>query len=775
MGDSSLKLVIVESPAKARTLSKFLGAGYSVRASMGHVRDLPVSEFGVDVEAGFRPRYTIVRGKTRTVKELEAEASRAEQVLLATDPDREGEAISWHLAELLGIPSDQPCRIEFHEITRRAVEQALRKPRAIDHNLVNAQQARRILDRIVGYRLSPLLWKKVQRGLSAGRVQSAALRLICEREDEIEAFVVREYWTIDAILQPAASDGRLGEEEGVFRARLVAVDGQEPSIGTEQEARALADELRAQQPVVVSVTSTRRQRRPPAPFTTSTLQQEASRRLGFTARRTMQIAQQLYEGLDVGEEGPVGLITYMRTDSVNVAREAQEAARQFIEQRFGREFVPEHPNVYKSRKGAQEAHEAIRPTSVERTPESLKPYLKPEQWRLYELIWRRFVASQMVPAQVESTTVVVRAGRFELKATGSVILEPGFLVVWGPERRATSTAGDSAPAQDGRAESGEGADGSDEDEARQALPALTEGQPLVMKDAVPEQHFTQPPPRYNDASLVKTMEELGIGRPSTYAPTIETLLERRYVRREGQRLVPTPLGRAVVKLLKEQFPDVVDVEFTAQMEARLDAVEAGEVSWQDVVAQFYHPFERRVEEAMRNLERVTIEAEPSDEVCEQCGRPMVVKWGRYGRFLACSGYPECKHTRPLLRKTGANCPVCGGELVERHTRRGRTFYGCVNYPKCTYTLWHRPVGRACPSCGRPLVNQRARGGQRVVCAGTLEKGPDGQALCDYVEEGVASTQVPPSDGAAREPAAVTSRAGARRRAAKEAPSHDGQA
>ena len=774
MGDSSLKLVIVESPAKARTLSKFLGAGYSVRASMGHVRDLPVSEFGVDVEAGFRPRYTIVRGKTRTVKELEAEASRAEQVLLATDPDREGEAISWHLAELLGIPSDQPCRIEFHEITRRAVEQALRKPRAIDHNLVNAQQARRILDRIVGYRLSPLLWKKVQRGLSAGRVQSAALRLICEREDEIEAFVVREYWTIDALLQPPAPDGQPGEEEGTFRARLVAVDGQEPSIGTEQEARALADEVRVQHPVVASVTSTRRQRRPPAPFTTSTLQQEASRRLGFTARRTMQIAQQLYEGLDVGEEGPVGLITYMRTDSVNVAREAQEAALRFIEQRFGREAVPERPNVYKSRKGAQEAHEAIRPTSVERTPESLQPYLKPEQWRLYELIWRRFVASQMVPALVESTTVTVRAGRFELKATGSVILEPGFLVVWGPERRAAGAAGDGASASDGRAESGEGADGGDEGEARQALPLLTEGQALVMRDAVPQQHFTQPPPRFNDASLVKTMEELGIGRPSTYAPTIETLLERRYVRREGQRLVPTPLGRAVVKLLKEQFPDVVDVEFTAQMEARLDAVEAGEVSWQDVVAQFYHPFERRVEEAMRNLERVTIEAEPSDEVCEQCGRPMVIKWGRYGRFLACSGYPECKHTRPLLRKTGATCPICGGELVERHTRRGRTFYGCVNYPKCTYTLWHRPVGRACPRCARPLVYQRARGGQRVVCAGTLEKGSDGEALCDYVE-GVAPAGAPPADGVARQPAPLMSRAGARRGAAKEAPSHDGQA
>ena len=736
MGIASLKLVIVESPAKARTLSKFLGPQYTVRASMGHVRDLPVTEFGIDVDAGFRPRYTIVRGKARTVKELEAQAAKADQVLLATDPDREGEAISWHLAELLRIPEDAPCRIEFHEITRRAVEQALRQPRAIDKNLVNAQQARRILDRIVGYRLSPLLWKKVQRGLSAGRVQSVALRLICEREDEIEAFVPKEYWTIDALLRPEEADGSpSGQDGAVFRARLVAVDGQAIEIGTEQQARELAEALAGSRFTVTAVTSTRRQRRPPAPFTTSTMQQEAARRLGFTARRTMQIAQQLYEGLDLGEEGPVGLITYMRTDSVNVAAEAQEAARRFIAARFGPELVPDQPNVYKSRKGAQEAHEAIRPTSVERTPESVKPYLKPDQWRLYDLIWRRFVASQMAPALVESTTVQITAGRFELKATGSVILKPGFLLVWGPDKRQGSASrSEGLSVADDRPDADSGEAG-EEEEGRQALPALAEGQTLALVQVLPEQHFTQPPPRYNDASLVKTMEELGIGRPSTYAPTIETLLERRYVQREGQKLVPTPLGRAVVKLLKEQFPDVVDVEFTAQMEAQLDAIESGQVSWQQVVEQFYHPFERRVEEAMRSLERVAVQEEASGEVCERCGRPMVVKWGRFGKFLACSGFPECRNTRPLLHKVGVACPLCGGDVVERRTRKGRTFYGCSNYPRCTFTLWHRPVGRACPSCGRPLVYRRTRGGQLVICSGSLEQGEttNGKPACDYRE------------------------------------------
>lgn len=728
-----VRLVIVESPAKARTLGKFLGSPFVVRASMGHVRDLPITEFGIDVRAGFRPRYTVLRGKTRTVKELEAAAEQAEDVLLATDPDREGEAISWHLAELLGLPASTPCRIEFHEVTKDAVRRALLHPRPIDHRLVDAQQARRILDRIVGYRLSPLLWKKVQRGLSAGRVQSVALRLICDREDEIEAFVSKEYWTIDAVLVPP--------DAAPFSARLVAVDGKPAEIENEQQATALAEEMRGLAYRVASVRTSRRQRHAPAPFTTSTLQQEASRRLGYTARRTMQLAQQLYEGLDVGEEGPVGLITYMRTDSVRVADEARQQARAFIAAQWGAEAVPGKPNLYRSSKGAQEAHEAIRPTSVERTPDLLRRHLKPEQWRLYDLIWRRFVASQMAPALVETVAVRIEAGRLELKATGSTVVVPGFLMVWKPP------GAGGAPGQDGTAKTGAqaeapaGSGGTEGDEAEQMLPALEEGQALDLREVKPAQHFTQPPPRYNDASLVKTMEELGIGRPSTYAPTIETLLERRYCDRQNQRLVPTPLGRTVSRLLKDQFPNIVDVEFTARMEDQLDAVEAGKLPWQQVLEGFYGPFETQVEQAMAQLGRISIQAEPTDEKCDICGRPMVIRWGRFGRFLACTGYPECRNTRPLVARTGARCPRCGGELLERHTRRGRTFYGCSSYPKCDYTTWHRPVGRACPQCGRPLVEQRGRGGTRVVCAGQFEKGEEGKAVCQYRES---QAQKPPA-------------------------------
>ncbi|WP_324717713.1 type I DNA topoisomerase [Carboxydochorda subterranea] len=735
-----MKLVIVESPAKARTLSKFLGSSYKVRASMGHVRDLPITEFGIDVKNGFRPRYTIIRGKTRTVKELESEAKQAAQVLLATDPDREGEAISWHLSQLLGLPADQPCRIEFHEVTRRAVQQALDHVRPIDQRLVDAQQARRILDRVVGYRLSPLLWKKVRRGLSAGRVQSVALRLICDREDEIEAFVSKEYWTIDAVL--LAGDG-VGAQAS-FVARLVAYEGKEVEIPDEPTATRLAGELEQAALHVAAIRSSRRQRRAPPPFTTSTLQQEAARRLGFTARRTMQLAQQLYEGLDVGDEGPVGLITYMRTDSVHVADEARQAARQYIGEHFGPEFVPERPNVYKSGKGAQEAHEAIRPTSVERHPESVKAYLNRDQWRLYDLIWRRFMASQMVPALVESTVVEVEGGPFRLKATGSTVIKPGYLELWAPHAGAPGSGTQDA---DGRAKGAAESEGAEDEEGRQALPSLMEGQPLGLREVQPRQHFTQPPPRYNDASLVKTMEELGIGRPSTYAPTIETLLERRYCQRDGPRLVPTPLGRAVVRLLKEQFPDIVDVEFTARMESQLDAIEAGKLEWQRVIAEFYPGFESRIEQAMQTVGRVAVQDEVTDEKCEVCGRPMVIKWGRFGQFLACSGYPECKHTRPLVRHTGARCPRCGGELLERRSRRGRVFYGCSRYPTCTYTLWQRPVGRQCPRCGRPLVVQGGRGKSagQVVCAGWYEKTEQGERACDY-RESAQAREAPQADG-----------------------------
>ena len=755
-----MKLVIVESPAKARTLSRILGQGYVVRASMGHVRDLPVSDFGVDVQRGFEPRYVTVRGKARTVRELQEQAERAQQVLLATDPDREGEAIGWHLAQLLHLPEDRPCRIEFHEVTPRAVRQAVESPRAIDRRLVEAQQARRILDRIVGYRLSPLLWRKVQRGLSAGRVQSVALRLVCEREDEIEAFVPREYWTVDGRFTP----GRNGVAQDGFWARLVAVDGQPPDIGDEAAARTLEQELASAAYRVGSVSTQRRQRHPPAPFTTSTLQQEASRRLGFTARRTMAVAQQLYEGLELGDEGPVGLITYMRTDSVRVAAEAQQAARAFIALHLGRELVPPRPPQHRGPKGAQEAHEAIRPTSVERTPEMVRPYLNRDQWRLYELIWRRFVASQMAPARLHVVVVQIEGGRFTFRASGTTVEQPGFLTIWPPQRERAGSSGPAGDNEAGRRDMADGGrpqatspdgtpagPGADEDEeavTATALPALAEGETLYLAELKSTQHFTQPPPRYNDASLVKTMEELGIGRPSTYAPTIETLLERRYCQREGRQLVPTPLGRAVVRLLKEQFPDVMDVAFTAQLEAQLDEVEAGRLPWREVVERFYGPFEQRVEQAMAQLGRISVQQEPTDECCPRCGRPMVIRWGRYGRFLACSGYPECRQTRPLLQRLEVRCPRCGRHLVERRTRRGRTFYGCEGYPECDYVLWQRPVGRPCPVCGRPLVSRRGRGGEAVVCSGQAEKGPDGRVACHYAEPSAAggNSQLLPQAG-----------------------------
>ena len=768
--DAGLKLVIVESPAKARTLSKILGRGYAVRASMGHVRDLPVSEFGVDLQHGFRPRYVVVRGKARTVKELQEQAEQAEQVLLATDPDREGEAISWHLAQLLDVPEDAPCRIEFHEVTARAVQQALRRPRPIDRRLVEAQQARRILDRIVGYRLSPLLWKKVRRGLSAGRVQSVALRLVCEREEEIEAFVPREYWTVDVRLAPLAQDGAATNS---FVARLVRIDGQEADIPHREAAEAIEAELRGLTFSVASVQAQRRQRGGPPPFTTSTLQQEASRRLGFTARRTMALAQQLYEGLELGGGLSTGLITYMRTDSVRVAPEALEEVRAFIRREFGPEDLPETPVVHKSKKGAQEAHEAIRPTSVERTPESVKAYLTRDQYRLYELIWRRFVASQMAPAVIHTVTVRIEAGRFELRASGSTVEKPGFLQLWPPGKPAgrpdgsgsASEAVEQPPAKpavsarggkaaDGSAAAGAAAPGEDEQAQHvdQNLPTVAEGDRLHLIDVQAGQHFTQPPPRFNDASLVKAMEELGIGRPSTYAPTIETLLERRYCQRQGRQLVPTPLGRAVVRLLKEHFPDIMDVEFTARLESELDDVEAGKALWNQVLARFYPPFEQRVQQVMARVQRVSVQEETTAERCERCGRPMAIKWGRYGQFLACTGYPECKATRPLLKTVDAHCPRCGANLVQRRTRKGRSFYGCARYPECDFVLWHQPVGRDCPRCGRPLVVRRSRRGEQVVCSGSLKRGVPGddEGPCDYVETGEPQAAPLPVSGPGRD-------------------------
>jgi DNA topoisomerase-1 len=684
-------LIIVESPTKARTLRKMLDRRYSVMASMGHVKDLPKSQLGVDVENGFTPKYILIKGKGPIIKELQKEARKTEAIYLATDPDREGEAICWHLSEILRPINGNIRRIEFHEVTKDAVLRALQSPREIDQNLVNAQQARRILDRLVGYNLSPLLWRKVRGGLSAGRVQSVAVRLICDREKEIESFVPQEYWTITALLGKA--DGELE----VFRARLIQRDGERigsPAeagvvvIAREEEARAILAELEHVPFVVKEVRRKDQHRYPAPPFTTSTLQQEANRRLGFTATRTMAIAQQLYEGLDVGPEGTVGLITYMRTDSVRIAEEAQREIRQFITERFGPEYVPPQPRLYKSRKGAQEAHEAIRPTSVHRTPELVKPYLKPDQYKLYKLIWERCVASQMSPAVLDTLSVDITAGRYLFRATGSRVKFAGFTILY----RELPEDGEEAPRLA-------------EEEAW--LPELSPGDPLHVLQVEPAQHFTQPPPRYTEASLVRALEERGIGRPSTYAPIIETIKQRGYVRVDQRRLVPTELGRLVNDLLVEHFPDIVDVGFTAAMEEQLDRIEEGQADWVEVVRSFYDPFSRVLRNAEERIEKMEVRTEEIGEPCPQCGRPLVRKHGRFGAFIACSGYPECTYTRPV--GIGVTCPLCGGEIVERRSRKGRVFYGCVNYPSCTFSSWDRPSGRRCPRCGSPMVFRRDRG------------------------------------------------------------------
>lgn len=673
-------LVIVESPAKARTISKFLGRGYSVKASMGHVRDLPRSQFGVDVENDFTPKYITVRGQGKTLQELRKAAKKADRVLLATDPDREGEAISWHLLESLKIPESEAARIEFQEITKPAVRRALQSPRPLDKRLIDAQQARRVLDRIVGYKLSPLLWAKVRKGLSAGRVQSVALRLICDREDEIESFVPQEYWSLTAALETSGSKGR-------FEAKLIEVQGKKAEIATEEAMQEVVAALDGAEFRVKEIRRRQRRRNPAPPFTTSTLQQEAARRLGFTARKTMSLAQELYEGLDVGE-GAVGLITYLRTDATRVAAEAQQEARSYVVAQHGAEFVPKRPPEYKSRAGAQAAHEAIRPTSVARTPEALKPYLKRDQLRLYRLIWERFVASQMAPAVYDTVSIDIEAKDCVFRATGQSLRFAGFTAVY--------TERTDEPAS--------------EEEAQADLPPMEEGDVLRCQALTPKQHFTQPPPRFTEAMLVKTLEELGIGRPSTYVSIIDTIVRRGYVVREDRRFFPTELGRLIVDLLKANFPDIVDVEFTANLEEKLDQIEEGRVEWTRVLREFYEPFAGAVAKAHQQIDNVEIPDETTDEICEQCGRNLVIKWGRFGRFLACPGFPECRFTKPLLKPVGVDCPKCGaGAIVERRSRKGRVFYGCDRYPECDLTLWQRPVNKRCPRCNSLLVEKRQRG------------------------------------------------------------------
>ena len=695
-------LVIVESPAKARTISKFLGRRYAVKASMGHVRDLPKSQFGVDVNNNFAPRYITVRGQGEVLRELKALAEKSGKVLLATDPDREGEAISWHLSEVLKLDPSQPIRIVFHEITKEAIQKAVGNPQPIDMRLVDAQQARRVLDRVVGYKLSPFLWEKIKPGLSAGRVQSPALRLICDREKEIEEFVKEEYWTIDAYLVK-------GESGREFQARLHQADGQKIAIKSEAEASALTSELKRAVFTVENVQRSERRRKPPPPFTTSTLQQEAARRLSFTARRTMTVAQQLYEGLDIGAAGPVGLITYLRTDSTNIAEVAQKEARAFIEQNLGPEYRPAKPPQYKTPAGAQAAHEAIRPTSVERRPETLKEYLTRDQYLLYNLIWQRFLASQMTPAVYDTVNVDIKAvaagesgtpRRFLLKAGGSTLKFPGYLSIYKEQ-----------------AEEDKSQDADQEGANNALLPDLQPDEVLSCRRVEPAQHFTQPPPRYTEATLVKTLEELGLGRPSTYVTIIDTLLRRGYVTREDRRFVPTELGKITVALLKKHFPDVVDVEFTAQMEKALDAIEEGNREWTSVMRAFYDPFMKTLEQAHVEAEEVQISEEVTEEKCPSCGRNMVIKWGRFGKFMACPGYPACRNTKPLSEDIGVPCPKCGQPLVARHTKRGRTFYGCKGYPQCRFTSWQKPVPQACPQCGGLMVEQRRRGKEAEwVCA-----------------------------------------------------------
>ena len=706
------RMVIVESPAKARTVGRFLGEGYKVRASVGHIRDLPSNRMGVEIEDGFRPRYVVPVKRKQVVRELREDVRGSSEVYLATDPDREGEAISWHLAETLksALGRRPVHRVEFHEITQDAIAHAFANPRRIDMLRVEAQQARRILDRIVGYTLSPLMRDKLgRRGLSAGRVQSVGVRLVVEREREIQAFVPVEYWSLAA---------RLAKQEGApprsFLARLHRVDGEEPAIGSQVEADSLVAELQGALYVVTDVKEGQRRRRPAAPFTTSTMQQEASRRLGFTARRTMGVAQQLYEGIDLGD-GPIGLITYMRTDSTNVAQQAQAEAREFIAAQYGAAFVPPEPPQYKTQaKGAQEAHEAIRPTSVLRTPQSVKPFLESSQYRLYELIWRRFVASQMMPALYDTLTVEITARpsagsdgerHFLFRASGSTLRFEGFLAVY----------------EEARDEDSKG----DEEEGHEEIPPLAADERLDLVELLPAQHFTQPPPRYTEATLVRALEEYGIGRPSTYAPILSTIQQRGYVQRRNGRLYPTEVGMVVTDLLVEYFPEYIDVGFTAQMEEDLDRISTGEREWVPVLREFYEPFAKTLAGAKERMPEVSMGGEPTGELCPQCGSPLIYKYGRYGRFIGCSNFPQCRHSEPILVKTGARCPECGGDLVEKQTRRGRTFYGCANYraddpQACRFSVWKRPLPQPCPSCGRLLTEARQGWAKCVACEDEVE-------------------------------------------------------
>lgn len=708
MDSVSKNLIIVESPAKAKTIEKFLGRRYTVKASMGHVRDLPKSQLGVDVEAGFEPKYITIRGKGDILKELRESAKKADKVFLATDPDREGEAISWHLSKVLNIAEDQPVRIEFHEITKDAIQKAIKKPRTIDVHRVEAQQARRILDRLVGYKLSPLLWRKVRRGLSAGRVQSVAVRLIVDREAEIQAFQPEEYWSLTARLKTGASTSP-------FPAKYYGTAEGKVELKSEAETSAVIAQTGQGDGFKVQNVKKKEKRRNPAfPFTTSSLQQEASRKLGFTVRRTMSVAQQLYEGLDLGDAGHTGLVTYIRTDSTRIAAEAEEAAAEFIGANYGETYLPAEKREAEKKAGEQGAHEAIRPTEISRTPDEVKGFLTSDQYKLYKLIWERFIASQMAPAVMDTVSVDISGGKHLFRASGSTIKFPGFMKIYI-----------------------EGVDEEAPKEEEGLLPELSEGQDLELIELLPKQHFTQPPARFSEAMLVKALEERGIGRPSTYAPIIETIQARNYVEKQEKRFVPTELGQVVTDILKEFFPRIIDVEFTAEMEGELDGVEEGEAQWRSVLEQFFRPFETTLKEAEEKVGGFELQDEESDVVCEKCGRRMVIKYGRFGKFLACPGFPECKNTKPILEETGVPCPACGeGMIVERKSKKGgRKFYGCSRYPECQFVSWEKPVAQTCPECGAPYLVEKKLKDQGLVHLCKTEG-------CTYVQPVEEAEEVP---------------------------------
>ncbi|WHY79332.1 type I DNA topoisomerase [Neobacillus sp. WH10] len=685
-------LVIVESPAKAKTIERYLGNKYKVKASMGHVRDLPRSQMGVYKENNFEPKYITIRGKGPVLKELKTAAKKAKKVYLAADPDREGEAIAWHLAHSLDVDINSDCRVVFNEITKDAIKESFKHPRPINMDLVDAQQARRILDRLVGYNISPILWKKVKKGLSAGRVQSVAVRLIIDREKEIKAFTPEEYWTIE---------GEFIKGKDQFNANFHSLVGNDKNeLKSEQDVQAILGQLTEDKFKVISVTKKERRRNPALPFITSSLQQEAARKLNFRAKKTMMLAQQLYEGIELGKEGTIGLITYMRTDSTRISEVAQAEAANYIKAEYGENFLKNEQRKEKKKTNAQDAHEGIRPTSPLRDPNSLKEFLSRDQFRLYKLIWERFLASQMAQAIMDTMSVDLQNGNVLFRATGSKIKFPGFMKLY--------------------------VEGSDdqEDGPEKMLPDLKEGDEVFKKDIDPKQHFTQPPPRYTEARLVKTLEELGIGRPSTYAPTLDTIQKRGYVALDNKRFIPTELGEIVHELILEFFPDVIDVEFTVKMEQGLDNIEDGKVPWVQIIDEFYQDFETHVEKAEKEMQSVEIKDEPAGEDCENCGNPMVFKMGRYGKFMACSNFPDCRNTKPIVKEIGVTCPSCKeGQIIERKSKKKRLFYGCTRYPECEFISWDKPLPRACPKCEGLLVEKKLKKGVQVQCV-----------TCDYKEE-----------------------------------------